>query len=182
MEPIVINKRKNEKWQSVEAVKAYYNSMKFVKIYKTLFSLADIAFAALTIYKIAAHSYSYMTLSITLLTASVLFTIRLTVKPSIDGNRMYLESLLANGEDHISETHIYEDRIEYYSEDAEKCSSISLDKVYNAFETKNLYEIQLIDDEGNMIGHMLLKSGFVKGTLDDVKRLVPPGQRSLPKK
>ncbi|MDD4125315.1 MAG: hypothetical protein PHW77_06305 [Eubacteriales bacterium] len=182
MEPIVINKRKNEKWQSMEAVRAYYNSMRLVKIYKTAFTLADIVLAVIIIYKIAAHSNSYLTLCLALFAASAMFTVWLNVKPVIDGNRMYLESLLANGEDHVSETHIYEDRIEYYSEDAEKCSSISLDKVYNVFETKNLYEIQLIDDDGNMIGHMLLKSGFVKGNLDDVKRYISPGQRSLPKK
>lgn len=50
------------------------------------------------------------------------------------------------------------------------------------FETKNLYEIQLIDDDGNMIGHMLLKSGFVMGSFEDVKKLIPPGQRTLPNK
>ena len=182
MEPIVINKRKNEKWQSVEAARAYFNSMKIVKLYKPLFAIADIIFATVIIYKLVKHSNSFMTLCVALLAASTTFTLWLAVKPFIDGNRMYLESLLVNGEGYISETRIYDDRIEYYFEDEEDRSFISLDRVYNAFETKNLYEIQLIDDDGTFIGHMLLKSGFVKGSLDDVKKLVPPGYKSLPNK
>ena len=182
MELIAINKRKNEKWQSIEAVKAYYNSLKLVRLYKAVFTVADIVLAALLIYKLASGDHTNLTLISALFASSAVFTVWIYVKPIIDGNRMFLESVLANGEGHISESRIYTDRIEYYSEDSEKCSSISLDRVYNVFETKNLYEIQLIDDDGNMIGHMLLKSGFVMGRFEDVKKLIPPGQRTLPNK
>lgn len=182
MEPIAINQRKNEKWQSIEVAKEYYNSLKLVKLYKTAFLAADAVFAFIIGYKLIAGKNDNLTLFISLFVACLLFSVWIFVKPIIDGNRMYLESVLANGEDHISESRIYADRIEYYSEDREQCSSIPLDRVYNAFETEHLYEIQLIDDEKNMIGHMLLKSGFVKGSLEEVKKLIPPGQRTLPDK
>ncbi len=181
MEPIAVNRRKNEQWQSVELARAYYGSLRTVKIYRAVFALADLALAALIIYKLATRDNSNLTLIFALFAASAAFTAWLAAKPYIDGKRMYLESLLDNGEDYVSETRLYADRIEYYSDDEEKRSSIPLDRVYNAFETENLYEIQLAGGDGGLTGHLLLKSGFVKGGLDDVKRLVPPGYRSLPK-
>ena len=54
MEPIAINQRKNEKWQSIEVAKEYYNSLKLVKLYKTAFLAADAVFAFIIGYKLIA--------------------------------------------------------------------------------------------------------------------------------
>lgn len=176
MEPIVINRRKNEKWQSIEVARAHFNSMKLIKSYKIAFSLAAVILAVVVAYKIAAKSYSDLTLIASLLAAALVFTLWIFIKPSIDGRRMYFEGLLASGDGLTFETRLYDDKIELASE-GETLSSLPLSRAVNAFETKNLYEIILLDEEETLVGHMLLKSGFEKGTLSDVKRIIPPGQK-----